>query len=69
MPTSFKRLELLEQQIYHAHRAAVGEELDLRGLREVNPLILAMLKHVEQAGAESFLSGIWRECWISRLQR
>ena len=54
MPTSFKRLELLEQQIYHAHRAAVGGELDLRGLREVNPLILAMLKHVEQAGAESF---------------
>ena len=54
MPTSFKRLELLEQQIYHAHRTAVGEELDIRGLREVNPLILAMLKHVEQAGAESF---------------
>ena len=54
MPTSFKRLELLEQQIHHAHRDAVGAELELRGLREVNPLILAILKHVEQAGAESF---------------
>ena len=54
MPTSFRRLELLEQQIHHAHRAAVSEELEQRGLREVNPLILAMLKHVEQAGAESF---------------
>ena len=52
MPMSFKRLELLEQQIHHAHRAAVIEELEQRGLREVNPLILAMLKHVEQAGAE-----------------
>ena len=54
MPTSFKRLELLEQQIYHAHRGAVAHELERRGLREVNPMILAILKHVEQAGAERF---------------
>ena len=54
MPTSFKRLELLEQQVHQAHRSAVGMELEQRGLREVNPLILAILKHVEQAGAESF---------------
>lgn len=54
MPTSFKRLELLEQQIYHAHRGAVVHELERRGLREVNPMILAILKHVEQAGAERF---------------
>ena len=54
MPTSFKRLELLEQQFHQAHRSAVGVELERRGLREVNPMILAILKHVEQAGTESF---------------
>ena len=54
MPTSFKRLELLEQQFHQAHRSAMGAELEQRGLREVNPMILAILKHVEQAGAESF---------------
>ena len=54
MPTSFKRLELLEQQFHQAHRNAVVMELERRGLREVNPMILAILKHMEQAGAESF---------------
>lgn len=54
MPMSFRRLELLEQQFHQAHRSAVGEELERRGLREVHPMILAILKHVEQAGAESF---------------
>ena len=54
MPTSFRRLELLEQQFHQAHRSAVVLELERRGLREVNPMILAILKHMEQAGAESF---------------
>jgi len=54
MPTSFQRLELLSQQIHQANRAAVGAELAQRGLSEVNPLILAILKHVEQIQPQSF---------------
>jgi len=54
MPASFQRLELLSQQVYQAHRAAVGAELAQRGLSEVNPMILAILKHVEQTQPQSF---------------
>ena len=54
MPTSFQRLELLSQQVHQAHRAAVGAELARRGLNEVNPMILAILKHVEQTHPQSF---------------
>ena len=54
MPTSFQRLELLSQQVHQAHRAAVGAELARRGLSEVNPMILAILKHVEQTRPQSF---------------
>lgn len=54
MPTSFQRLELLSQQVHQAHRAAVGEELARRGLSEVNPMILAILKHMEQAQPHGF---------------
>ena len=54
MPTTFQRLELLNRQIHQAHRVAVGEELARRGLSEVNPMILAILKHVEQTRLQSF---------------
>ena len=54
MPTSFQRLELLSQQVYQAHRTAVGADLARRGLSEVNPMILAILKHVEQTQPQSF---------------
>lgn len=54
MPTSFQRLELLCQQLHHAHRTAVGAELAHRGLSEVNPMILAILNHVEQTRPQSF---------------
>lgn len=54
MPTSFQRLELLSQQVHQAHRSAVGAELERRGLREVNPMILAILKHAEQSRQQSF---------------
>ena len=46
MPATFQHLELLSRQVHQAHRAAVEEELTLRGLRDVNPLILAILKHI-----------------------
>lgn len=54
MPTTFQRLELLSQQVHQAHRSAVGAELARRGLSEVNPMILAILKHVEQTQPLSF---------------
>lgn len=54
MPTSFQKLDLLSRQVHQAHRAAVGEELDRRGLNEVNPMILAILKHMEQTHPQSF---------------
>ncbi len=54
MPTSFRRLELLSQQVHQAHRSAVGAELAHRGLSDVNPMILAILKHLEQVPQESF---------------
>ena len=54
MPTSFQGLELLSQQVHHAHRMAVRGELARRGLSEVNPMILAMLKHMEQKQPQSF---------------
>ena len=54
MPTSFQRLELLSQQVHQAHRAAVGAELASRGLSEVNPLILTILRHMEQSSQSSF---------------
>ncbi len=54
MPTSFQRLELLSQQVHQAHRMAVRGELARRGLSEVNPMILAILKQMEQKQAQSF---------------
>ena len=54
MPMTFQRLELLSRQVHQAHRTAVGEELARRGLSEVNPMILAILKHVEQTQPQSF---------------
>lgn len=54
MPTSFQRLELLSQQVHQAHRAAVGAELARRGLSEVNPLLMTILKHMEQSEQQSF---------------
>lgn len=54
MTAVFQRLELLSQQVHQAHRAAVGAELARRGLSEVNPLILAILQHVEQSAQHSF---------------
>ena len=54
MPTLFQNLELLSRQVHQAHRAAVGEELARRGLSEVNPMILAILKHMERAQPHSF---------------
>ena len=54
MPATFQHLELLSRQVHQAHRAAVEEELTRRGLRDVNPLILAILKHMEQTQAQSF---------------
>lgn len=54
MPMSFQRLELLNQPIHQAHRSAVGAELARRGLSEVNPMILAILQHVEQSQPHSF---------------
>ena len=52
MPDTFERLELLAQQVHRAHRAAVGEELARRGLSEVNPMLMTILKHLERRGAE-----------------
>ena len=54
MPTAFRHLELLSQQVHQAHRTAVGEELARRGLKDVNPMILAILKHMEQTQPQSF---------------
>lgn len=54
MPTTFQHLELLSRQVHQAHRMAVGEELERRGLRDVNPLILAILKQMEQTQTQSF---------------
>ena len=54
MPTTFQHLELLSRQVHQAHRTAVEEELARRGLRAVNPLILSILKHMEQMQAQSF---------------
>jgi len=54
MPVTYQRLELLSRQIHQAHRTAVGTELARRGLSEVNPLILAILKHMEQTPDQSF---------------
>lgn len=54
MPTSFQRLELLSQQVHQAHRSAISAELARRGLSEVNPMILAILKHMEQFDDRSF---------------
>ena len=54
MPTTFQHLELLSRQVHQAHRTAVEEELARRGLRDVNPLILSILKHMEQMQAQSF---------------
>ena len=54
MPISFQHLDLLSRQVHQAHRAAVGEELARRGLSEVNPMILAILKHMEQTQPQSF---------------
>ena len=54
MPTTFQHLELLSRQVHQAHRTAVEEELARRGLQDVNPLILAILKHMEQMQAQSF---------------
>ena len=54
MPISFQHLDLLSRQVHQAHRAAVVEELARRGLSEVNPMILAILKHMEQTQPQSF---------------
>lgn len=54
MQISFQHLDLLSRQVHQAHRAAVGEELARRGLSEVNPMILAILKHMEQTQPQSF---------------
>ena len=54
MPTTFQHLELLSRQVHQAHRTAVEEELARRGLQDVNPLILAILKHMEKMQAQSF---------------
>ena len=54
MPTTFQHLELLSRQVHQAHRSAVGEEMARRGLRDVNPMILAILKHMEQTQPQSF---------------
>jgi len=54
MPISFQHLDLLGRQVHQAHRAAVGAELARRGLSEVNPMILAILKHMEQTQPQSF---------------
>lgn len=54
MTASVQRLELLSQQIHQAHRCAIGAEMARRGLSEVNPLILAILQHVEESEQRSF---------------
>ena len=54
MPTTFQHLELLSRQVHQAHRSAVGEEMARRGLQDVNPMILAILKHMEQTQPQSF---------------
>lgn len=54
MTASFQRLELLSQQIHQAHRCAIDAEMTRRGLCEVNPLILAILQHVEESEQRSF---------------
>ena len=39
------QLELLRQQINHAHRSAVSEELSRRGLSEIgHPMLLCILQ-------------------------
>lgn len=54
MSTSFQRLELLSQQVHQAHRAAVGTELAARGLSDVHPMLMTILKHIEQSERRSF---------------
>ena len=49
MDSTVQRLELLSQQVHRAHRAAVDAELADRGLSEVNPLLVSILRHLEQS--------------------
>lgn len=45
MPIPSDQLELLSQQINHAHRSAVSEELSRRGLSEIgHPMLLTILE-------------------------
>ena len=45
MPIPSDQLELLSQQINHAHRSAVSEELNRRGLSEIgHPMLLTILE-------------------------
>lgn len=49
MESADQKLELLSRQLHRAHRAAVGAELARRGLSEVNPLLVSILRHLEQS--------------------
>ena len=45
MPIPSDQLELLSQQINHAHRSAVSEELSRRGLSEIgHPMLMSVMK-------------------------
>lgn len=53
MPDQISQMELLAQQLHQAHRNAVGSQLAALGLSEVgHPMLLTILKHSHQAGAE-----------------
>ena len=48
MAISSSQLELLSQQLNHAHRNAVAAELAARGLSEVgHPVLLTILKYYD----------------------
>ena len=51
MADAVSEMELLTQQLHHAHRSAVGAQLSARGLGEVgHPVLLTILQSTQQAG-------------------
>ena len=53
MSDTISQIELLAQQLHHAHRNAVGAQLTARGLGEVgHPVLLTILQSAQQASAD-----------------
>ena len=60
------QLELLSQQINHAHRSAVSEELSRRGLSEIgHPMLLTVLEGYQSDDPEGHAQRTWLHCCTS----